>query len=76
MNRLTGQVSEGQSPFSEPPVSLNSGKPELIHRESIYPLLARHRDMKANLRAENKKDMLELNLGRPYLPDKRFLDFL
>ena len=56
MNRLTGQVSEGQSPFSEPPVPLNSGKPELIHRGSIYPLLARHRDMKANLRAENKKE--------------------
>ena len=32
--------------------------------------------MKANLRAENKKDMLELNLGRSYMPDKRFLDFL
>lgn len=69
MNRVTGRVSEGQSPFSEPPVPLSSGKPELIHRESIYPLLARQRDKKANLRAENKKDMLELNLGRPYMPD-------
>lgn len=69
MNRVTGQVSEGQSPFFEPSVPLSSEEPELIHRESIYPLLARQRDRKANLRAENKKDMLELNLGRPYMPD-------
>ena len=69
LNRVTGQVNEGQSPFSESPVPRSSGEPELIHRESIYPLLARQRDMKVNLRAENKKDMLELNLGRPYMPD-------
>lgn len=68
LNRVTGQVSESVSFFWTICSSKLWRTWTNTQGKHLSPF-GQAEDMKANLRAENKKDMLELNLGRPYMPD-------